>query len=444
MLTYCFYLIIFTMLSMGARAQEFHPRHLFVKMKNEASLPSSTYVKTAKMFIPGLYLLETDELKKLEKEVLGWNIEYVQRDYLRSLGPLPEVQRVSETSQVFSSKRVSALPFNDEFINRLWSLDGRWSMNVSLAYTQLPSWQPEEIIVAVLDTGVDYLHEDLRNSMWINTKEIPGDGIDNDGNGYVDDVYGINTISRSRFTRRASGDPMGSHWHGTHVAGTIAAEVNNGLGISGIAHNAKIMAIRTIPDASNEADSNVIESLLYAARHGAKVINCSFGKNHSEGPALRDVIDSIGKNHGVLVVAASGNNSAGPMRWHNIDLRPQYPASLNSSNLLTIAATNNKGEPATFSNIGPKSVDLAAPGTNIFSTVKNNKYTSSSGTSMAAPHASGAAALILGYYPHLTPKEVIDILTKTAKHSTHLEGKIKTPGIIDLAGALRAAREYRK
>ncbi|MFA5583367.1 MAG: S8 family peptidase, partial [Bacteriovoracaceae bacterium] len=312
---------------------------------------------------------------------------------------------------------------------------GPWGMSVTKVYENLPPWMPEEVIVAVIDTGVDYRHEDLKNVMWTNPGEIPGDGIDNDGNGYVDDIYGINTVTRTRFTRKATTDPMAGHWHGTHVAGTIAAEINNGLGIAGIAHNVKIMAIRSVPDSGHESDSSIIESLLYAAKNGAKIINCSFGKPKTQSFAVRDVINSIE----ALVVAAAGNNSIGPIRWHDIDSKPQYPASFDSPNLLTVTSTTERGELSSFSNIGKISVDIAAPGSNIFSTVNNNKYSSSSGTSMAAPNATGVAAMVLGYFPELSPQELKDLLMKSSKHSKSLEGKIRTPGIINLSNALESA-----
>lgn len=317
-------------------------------------------------------------------------------------------------------------------------------MSVTRSYQNLPAWEPIQVIVAVIDTGVDYNHEDLRNVMWKNSKEIPGDGIDNDNNGYIDDVYGINTLVRGRFNQRASTDPMASHWHGTHVAGTIAAESNNGVGIAGVAHNVRIMAIRSVPDNANESDSNITESLLYAARNGAHIINCSFAKNKNTGFVVRDIINSIGKDFGVLVVAASGNNSMGPFSWYDIDSRPMYPASFDSPNLLTVAATTNKGTLASFSNIGKKSVDLAAPGHNIFSTISNNKYTESSGTSMAAPNASGVAAMVLGYFPELTPVELKEVLMKTVRKSSSLEGTLVSPGVINLEAALKEAARIRE
>jgi len=441
MLTHCFYGLIFFLISFAIKAQGYHPHHLFIKMKKDIPLGKSLHIEEVTPLIPDLYLVKTNNLSELEEEVIGWEIEYIQRDQIHDHGPLPEL--ISDKN-IKNQKELSSVSFNDEFIHRLWAFDGPWGMNVSRAYSNLPPRKAQEVIVAVVDTGVDYNHEDLKNIMWRNPGEIPGDGIDNDGNGYVDDVYGINTVVRTRFSRKATTDPMGSHWHGTHVAGTIAAQVNNGIGIAGIAHNARIMAIRSVPDSSHETDSNIIESFLYAAKNGARVINCSFGKPKTEGLAVRDVINSIGKQYGVLVVAASGNNSMGPLRWHDIDSNPQYPASFDSPNLITVAATNNKGNLASFSNIGKRSVHLTAPGNNIFSTVKNNKYSSSSGTSMATPYVSGAAAMLLGYFPEFTPEEIKEILMGSVRKSQQLEGKIKSPGILDLAAALEAATNGRE
>ncbi|HLT22056.1 MAG TPA: S8 family peptidase [Bacteriovoracaceae bacterium] len=420
----CFYTVLFSFFALSAQGADHDPHHLFIKMKLGHPLKASTHIINSQKIIPQLFLVTTNNLSELEAEVSQWEIEYTQRDNLHSVDSLPAL-----------SKSLTTNSFADEYIQRLWAFDEQWGMSVTKAYENLPPWMPEEVIVAVIDTGVDYRHEDLKNVMWTNPGEVPGDGIDNDGNGYIDDVFGINTVTRTRFRRKTTTDPMASHWHGTHVAGTIAAQINNGIGIAGVAHNVRIMSIRSVPDSGHESDSSIIESLLYAAKNGAKIINCSFGKPKTESFAVRDVINSIG----VLVVAAAGNNSIGPIRWHDIDSKPQYPASFDSPNLLTVTSTTNKGELSSFSNIGKISVDIAAPGSNIFSTVNNNKYSSSSGTSMAAPNATGVAAMVLGYFPELSPQELKDVLMKSSKHSKSLEGKIRTPGIINLLEALNSA-----
>lgn len=440
-----FYLVLSLLLAAGAQAQDYHPHHLLIKMKNGQRLNSSPYIKESQELIKDLYLVKTDHLEILENTAKTWQVEYVEKDYYHQKEALPDIEFTDNYVLDHSpSYRSFTGSFNDEYINRLWAFDSKWGMSVTEAYDQLPPWYPAEVIVAVVDTGVDYNHPDLVNVMWKNLREIPGDGIDNDGNGYVDDVYGINTVSRHRLSRRASTDPMGSHWHGTHVAGTIAADQNNGIGIAGVANNVKIMAIRAVPDNSNETDSDIIESFIYAAKHGAKIINCSFGKSEARSFAVRDTINAIGKDFGVLVIAASGNNSMGPFRWYDIDERPQYPASFDSENLLTVASTTKRGDLSSFSNIGKISVDLAAPGSDIFSTVKGNRYQTSDGTSMATPNVSGVAAMVLGYFPELTPVEIKNILMSSVKRQKSFEGMMRSPGVVNLKGALKAAEEYRE
>ena len=168
---------------------------------------------------------------------------------------------------------------NSEILN--WYNGKGPGMNTEKAYKTLKKRKSSTVIVAVIDSGIDIEHKDLQGKIWTNTDEIPNNGIDDDNNGYIDDIHGINTLVRDA-QGRASTNTMASHWHGTHVAGTIAATQNNGIGIAGVANNVKIMAIRTVPDDSDELDSNIVESYLYAAKMGAKVINCSFGKKVKE------------------------------------------------------------------------------------------------------------------------------------------------------------------
>jgi subtilisin family serine protease len=279
--------------------------------------------------------------------------------------------------------------------------------------------------------------------MWVNEKEIPGNGIDDDNNGYIDDIHGINTLVRDA-QGRATMNTMASHWHGTHVAGTIAATQNNGVGIAGVANNVKIMAIRTVPDDADELDSDIVEGFLYATKMGAKVINCSFGKKVNEGGmVVRDTINAISKK-GVLVVISAGNDSMGPFSWHNNDVNPKYPASFDSANTLVIASTTSSGSFSSFSNIGPMTVDVGSPGSNIYSTINNNKYSMASGTSMAAPNASGVAAMVMGYYPTLKNSTVKKILMDTVTPVPEFQGKILSGGRLNLKAALEQAAARRR
>jgi subtilisin family serine protease len=250
-----------------------------------------------------------------------------------------------------------------------------------------------DIIVAVVDTGIDFFHEDLRSNIWVNTKEIPGNGIDDDGNGYVDDVYGFDFVSNDN-------DPFDDHFHGTHVAGTIGAMGNNGLGVVGVNWNVRIMAVKAFDEQGGGTVSAAIGALHYAVVNGARIINCSWGlEDHSR--ALADAIAEA-QAAGVLVVAAAGNSRTDA---------PFYPAAYDS--VIAVASVNNKGQRSNFSNFGAH-VDISAPGEQILSTVPDSKYDTVSGTSMAAPHVSGVAALVLSRHPDFNPLQVATILKNTA------------------------------
>jgi subtilisin family serine protease len=332
--------------------------------------------------------------------------------------------------------------FNDPDASKLWAFQAKNGLDVIGAYDALPSASPKQVIVAVVDTGVDHNHEDLKDIMWSNEKEIKGNGIDDDNNGYIDDIHGINVLERDE-QGRATMNTMASHWHGTHVSGTIAAEQNNGIGIAGVANNVKIMAIRTVPDDSDELDSNIVEAYLYAAKMGARIINCSFGKAVNEGGmVVRDTINQIAKKN-VLVVISAGNDSMGPMSWHDIDTSPKYPASFDSANTLVIASTTSAGDLSSFSNVGARGVDVASPGSNIYSTINGNKYSMASGTSMAAPNASGVAAMVLGHFPNLKTASLKKVLMDSVTKVPAFKGKMVTEGRLNLKAALTAAKKAR-
>ena len=307
-------------------------------------------------------------------------------------------------------------------------------MSITRTFANRRSSPKQEIIVAVVDTGVDFRHEDL--PMWTNEGEIAGNGIDDDNNGYIDDIHGINTLVRDA-DGNATMNVMDTHNHGTHVSGSIAAIQNNNTGIAGIASNAKIMAIRTVPNRSDETDVDVTEAFIYAAKNGAKIINCSFGKSHNErGMMVRDAINHIGEEYGVLVVAAAGNS------MRNIDMYPAYPASFDSENLLVVASTTSQGGFSYFTNYGLEGVDVAGQGSSILSTIVGNRYTNMSGTSMASPNVAGVAAEVLANYPDLRPEELKEILMESSYQTPVYASKIKSGGRADLERALELASKY--
>lgn len=405
---------------------------LFVKVNSGKKLPNSKFISKAKNLFGDVYLVSTSNLKELEKDLKkSSSIKYTERNYYAGDRTLPEIDNTKSFGAFYFNNS-----FNDPEVRKIWSFQDAEKSGVSVnkSYLAPLNTGKTEVIVAVVDTGVDYNHEDLKDVMWKNTNEIPNNGIDDDMNGYVDDVYGINTIDRDE-NGNASGDPMAGHAHGTHVSGTIAAKQNNNIGIAGIASTVKIMAIKTVPDASDETDVDVVESFLYAAKHGAKLINCSFGKTHNEGGMIvQETIDHIGQAYGTLVVAAAGNDYG-----KDIDTDLVYPASFESDYLMVVASTMENGALSWFSNIGFKNVDVAAPGSNIYSTVPNNSYANMSGTSMATPTTVGVAAEVLSHFPNLSPLELKQTLMDSVTKVEDFSEKMVTGGRVDLYNALMLA-----
>lgn len=437
-LTTCFLIGLSTLASLAHAEARFSPHNLFIKMKPGQALADSTYIQSSKKIIGDIYLVKTANLNALSAEMSALSsVEYVEKDHYVTKKNSSKHETLQPDNYVNLKSSLVApdfFNFNDPLTKRLWAFNSKAGMKVSSAYDILPLRVPQEIIVAVVDTGVDHKHEDLKDIMWRNEKEIPGNGIDDDNNGYIDDIHGINTLVRDS-KGRATMNTMASHWHGTHVAGTIAATQNNGLGIAGVANNVKIMAIRTVPDDADELDSDIVEAFVYAQKNGAKIINCSFGKQVNEGGMIvRDTIDAIGKK-GVLVVAAAGNDES------NNDISPKYPAAFDSKTMMVIAATDITGAISDFSNFGYKTVDVAAPGSDIYSTINNNKYEMASGTSMATPNAVGVAAMVLGYFPKLKPLELKNLLMNTADKIPAYKGKVLSGGRINMKKALEKAQK---
>jgi subtilisin family serine protease len=258
-----------------------------------------------------------------------------------------------------------------------------------------------DTIVAVVDTGVDYRHRDLNDNMWINIGEITGNGVDDDDNGYVDDIYGYDFHNND-------GDPCDDHGHGTHCAGTITAEGDNGLDIVGVCWNARIMALKFLGSNGYGSTSRAVTAFYYAVANGADIISNSWGGG-SYSHVIKDAID-YAHSQGVIMVASAGNDNSN---------YPKYPAYY--EHMISVAATNSNDEKAPFSNYGDW-VDIAAPGVDILSlraggtsrgTVYDDYTTVLSGTSMACPHIASACAFLLSVNPLLTCDEVYDILIET-------------------------------
>jgi subtilisin family serine protease len=323
---------------------------------------------------------------------------------------------------------------NDQYFNLLWGMrntgqtvnsdpgtagadinaPGAWSGNYSF-----PTGD-SNFVIAVIDTGIQRTHPDLAANMWINAGEIPGNGIDDDGNGYIDDVYGWNFYDNNN-------NPDDSGGHGTHVAGTIGAVGNNSIGVVGVNWQCQLMALKFLGRRGGYT-SDAIRALNYAVQKGVKISNNSWGGG-SYSQALYDAIDQA-RGAGHLFVAAAGNDG------RNSDSNPSYPASYNVDNIISVAATNNDDGLASFSNYGATSVDIGAPGVNIASTYKGSGYVYMDGTSMASPHVAGVAALLWANNITMTYGHVRDRLYSTARPVPSLAGKSVTGGVVNAAAAL--------
>lgn len=339
---------------------------------------------------------------------------------------------------------------SDPLFSNQWGMN---QMNVKTAWNM--SKGIPEVVVAVIDTGVDYNHEDLIENMWRNPNEIAGNGIDDDNNGYVDDIVGWDFAANDNKPYDLTTPTLelltggGNPGHGTHCAGNVAARGDNGKGIAGVAPNVRIMALRFITEKGQGTTADAIKAIKYAIANGARVLSNSWGSsgedpNDPDSGALKDAI-AYCEQKGVLFVAAAGNGDEMGKGYDNdTNGKPAYPASYPNDIIVSVAAIDSNGALGTFSNWGARSVDIAAPGVQVFSTITlSDKYSDTvidipglitahwDGTSMATPHVAGAAALYLSYYPNKTWKEVKAALLNSAKKTSVLNGKMVSGGQLD-------------
>lgn len=282
----------------------------------------------------------------------------------------------------------------------------------------------KEIKIAVIDTGVDYTHKDLAANMWVNELEANGvEGVDDDGNGYVDDIHGYDFANDD-------GDPADGHGHGTHCAGNIGA-LHNRSGVRGVMNNVKMVGIKFLSDSGRGETEHAIKSIDYAVKVGVNLMSNSWGG----GKFSQALLDSIQAAHdaGIVFVAAAGNSRA------DNDAKPTYPANYEVDNVIVVGAHDGSGKRSSFSNYGKKTVHIFAPGSNILSTVPGDRYQSMSGTSMACPLAAGAIGLLMSEYPNLTPREIRDRVIATAVDNGEL-GQYTPIGRMDAARLLKDER----
>ncbi|MDC9514776.1 S8 family serine peptidase [Pseudoalteromonas sp. CST5] len=323
-------------------------------------------------------------------------IEYVEPDYQVSIAQTPDDPRFDE----------------------LWGLnnDGQTGGTADADIDAVEAWDistgSRDVVVGVIDTGIDYSHSDLASNMWVNSSEVPGDGIDNDGNGFVDDVHGINAITNS-------GDPMDDEGHGTHVSGTIGASGNNATGVVGVNHEVSLVGCKFLDAAGNGSTSDAIKCIDYMvglknAGVNLRVLNNSWGGG-GYSQALADAIASS-EAADLMFVAAAGNDTI------DNDVNPHYPSNYENASVLSVASTDQTDNISWFSHYGLTSVDMGAPGSAILSTTPGESYASYSGTSMATPHVAGAAALVLSINPELNTQELKELLMSSGDANAALQG----------------------
>lgn len=310
-----------------------------------------------------------------------------------------------------------------------------------------------DMVVAVIDTGVDYTHEDLLPNLWRNEGEIPNNGLDDDNNGYVDDVIGWDFVGNDNKPYDLAVDTLdglfkgGNPGHGTHCAGNVAARGDNGMGIAGVAPNVKIMSLRFIGMTGGGTTADAIKAIRYAVDNGAKIMNNSWGSEGEEpgspeNQALRDAVQ-YAQDKGVLFVAAAGNGHKGVGYDNDTDKLPAYPASYDHDIIISVAALDSSDRLGSFSNWGRRTVDIGAPGVKVFSTVVAQGYSDTvidkfgfkatwDGTSMAAPHVAGAAALYWSAHPNKTWQEVKAAIVGSARKIPALENKSVSGGKLDV------------
>lgn len=350
------------------------------------------------------------------------------QEVMEELRQDPAVEYVEEDAKIFAHSRP-----NDSRFPEQWALE---SSNANIGAEQ--AWDvitsSSSILIAIIDSGCNYNHEDLEENVWRNPGEVPHNGIDDDRDGYVDDYNGYD------FQNNDS-DPMDDFEHGSLVFGIIGAAGNNKMGISGINWSAKVMCLKVLDSAGNSTISKAVEAIQFAIAHKVKIINMSWGYVPSGSPsrALEDAMIRAQQN-GILVVASAGNGSQGRGQNNDADVNnANYPSSYPQSNIISVSATDPSDQLTSFSNYGKKTVDIAAPGVSILSTHPLREYSLFTGTSAAAPHVSGAAALIWALNPNLGYAEIKRLILETGDGNADLSGKTLSGGRLNINNAIHAS-----
>lgn len=415
-------LVVAAFLAFNAEAvilQEEQPHHvlpyksgqLLIKIREDAprdAISETAFIMGAELIdsfeiVPGLSLYQYDESIDIAEVISAFleneYVEYAEPDYyyyaaIQNDPRYPELWGLENTGQTGG--------LVDADINA----EAMWQINQGSG----------DVVIGVIDTGIDYNHPDLIPNLWSNTLDIPGNGIDEDQNGYIDDYHGLNAINNT-------GNPFDDNQHGTHVSGTIGAEGNNQIGVVGVSQNVQIAACKFLSASGSGVTSDAIKCLQYFARLKTRAnnpvnivaTNNSWGGG-SSSQALFDAIKTH-QNLGILFVAAAGNNGS------NNDTSANYPSNYDLQNVIAVLATDNNDQIASFSNRGQRTVHVGAPGVRILSTVPNQGYALLSGTSMATPHVVGLVAVIKSKFPNYDYKQIKNLVLSSGTPLSVLANK---------------------
>ena len=406
----------------GSASSEVDPTQILVRYRDDAG---PLFGPEPGGLTPGRRLLGTETLR-----VVGVDPDVGLDASLEAARNDPRVVYAEPNLTIHGS----SIP-DDPLFAQLWGLEntGRPPAPSGVADADIDAtaaWDIERgsraTVVAVIDTGIDESHPDLAANLWSNPGEIAGNGVDDDRNGFVDDVRGWDFVHDDN-------DPSDDNGHGTAVAGVIGAVGDNGIGVTGVNWDVSLMPLKILDSNGSGTILAAIDAIDYAWRNGATISNNSWNVG-TYSQALRDAIQQAGLWGDHLVVASSGNSG----QWMDNPSNPNrsYPAGFDLPNVLSVAASDPSDRLASFSNFGEDSVDLAAPGVEILSTRPGNSYHVSTGTSMAAPHVAGAAALLHSADPSLSTAQIVDTILDTVDPLDVLPGFLKTSGRLNVASAL--------
>jgi thermitase len=400
--------------------------------------------RSVKLSYGNLTVLKVSENKSLESVLktiqANTDVVYAEPNFIYRVNPIRENNLVSKRLQKSPFTDFTAAIPDDQKFGQLWGLRNTGSNEPKGTagvegsdVNALNAWDitkgSKAVLIAVIDTGVDYNHPDLKENIWTNEKELNGKpGVDDDGNGYIDDIHGYDFANNDS-------DPMDGNDHGTHCSGTIGAIHNNQVGVAGVMGDVSIVAVKFLGDDGSGSLEAAVKAIDYATTLNVDLMSNSWGG----GGRSQSLLDAIQRasDKGIIFTAAAGNSSS------NNDASPSYPASYETPNMVAVAATTAQNGLASFSSYGRTSVHIGAPGHNILSTIPGGKYDVFSGTSMATPHVSGVLGLLLakeGRMPHSVMRER---LTMTGVPVAALRGKTQTASRIDAYNLLTDTRPER-